>query len=168
MPWPDEIPEFHRKSIDKTLAFCSDFPGMAAAIGSTVNENYPLGGDIDIVMVGLGTQEGTQYTWRTHQRISDEISRIATQLQEGEFIDNLRYPLLIEVWRRLDDPFVAAGQEAVEGHGGSCIKLGYLPFPIGNKRFEQEYLEIENSTGLGPMVDYFSIQNHKGTASAVP
>ncbi|MBI2676217.1 MAG: hypothetical protein HYX24_07195 [Candidatus Aenigmarchaeota archaeon] len=150
MSWLNEIPEYHRKSIDKTLTFCSDFPGMAAAIGSSVNEKYPLGEDIDIAMVGFDTKQGMQYTWKIYQRVFCEISQIAKLLQEGESIDNMRCPLLIEVWQRLDDPFVAAGQELIEGHGGSCIKLGYLPFPIGTKRFSPKYLETYRQRGNTP------------------
>ena len=135
MAWADEIHPHRKECVRKALSFCPDFPGLISVIGSSAGEKYPLGEDIDIALVGMGTDSGMGYVCEVYERVSDSFFRTVKSLLAAKKLEGFDYPLLVQIGYRADDIIVASRQEMIRGHGGACIKFGYLNFPVKESDF---------------------------------
>ncbi len=150
MDWLNEIPEQHRKSLKKVLEAIKDFPGLVAVVGSSINEKYLLGKDIDIVLVGYSKSSGLEYTNTLAKNLYEEYLANLQRLSNTQNLEDLKYPLIKEIRFDLEDPIISTYQEMVPGHGGSNISLELLPYPIGSLRMGEDYLTEYRSRKIGP------------------
>lgn len=150
MNWIEEIPEQHKRSIEKSLEIVKKFPGLVAVTGSSSNERFPIGRDIDLALVGLSKHSGLEYTRKLAIEIYEEYLSNLRNISLERDISELDYPLIKEVRFDLEDPLISTCQEMIPGHGGSNISLEILPYPLGELRFEEDYLTEYRSKAIGP------------------
>jgi len=111
-------------AVNYVLDKLKSFPGKIVIIGSSVNHKYPMGRDIDIVLVGLGTVKGKKYVRELFMQLSKEFNENLSLLAKGKTAQELKYPLIVDMRHTLDDPEVSEVQELISGHGGTNINIG--------------------------------------------
>lgn len=156
--WLRDLPKNHAISVKYVLKELSSFPGAIALIGSSAGEKYPIGRDIDLILVGLGIAEGKKYVRELYQKFNSDYLNNMQLLRNGISPQQLKYPLITELRHSLDDPEISEKQETIAGSGGTNITLAVRPLwmPYDQKfmgAYEREY----KNRSSGETRTYFDI-----------
>lgn len=136
----------------------NDFKGKIAIIGSSINEKYPMGRDIDMVLIGLGIKAGKSYIRNLFYALSSEFNENIKKLVSGLSPNELDYPLIDEMRHTLDDPEISEVQEVIPGHGGTNIRIAIRPKALPyDKNFLETYVQEGKYSQSGKIRTFFDI-----------
>lgn len=112
------------KGLEYVLSKLHNFKGKMAIVGSSVEEKYPLGTDLDLALIGYGKKDALQFLNNFYKSLEKEKRETSNSIFNHKEINCPAIPYT----NMVEDPFlvVARKEEIIPKHGGIDFELGVL------------------------------------------
>jgi hypothetical protein len=123
--WSKDVGTNWKNSLDYILSRLDNYQLRVAIVGSSTEEKYPVGRDLDVCLIGYGEKDALKFANSLYEKFEKEIQKNLNSILKKRKVN---FPTSLYI-RRVEDPFLAGIRktEIISGHGGTNFELKVIP-----------------------------------------